>query len=86
MIKLEEYIMNLQAPQRLADEVTPESISFYDLCRKKNITDEIVQNFADRACETDKKFCLPDISEKCQSSPKPLDFIYDRKTDSYDLE
>ena len=58
MIKLEEYIMNLQAPQRLTDVVTPESISFYDLCRKKNITDEIIQNYADEACKSDEKFCV----------------------------
>ena len=86
MIKLEEFIMNLQAPQELVDKITPESVSFYDLCRKKNITDEIVQNFADEACLTDEYFCLEHIEEKCQASPKPLDFIYDRKSDSYDLD
>ena len=42
MIKLEEFIMNLQAPEELVNQITPESVSFYDLCRKKNITDEIV--------------------------------------------
>ena len=42
MIKLEEFIMNLTAPQELIERITPESVNFYDLCRKKNITDEIV--------------------------------------------
>ena len=33
-----------------------------------------------------KKLFVKEIDEKCQSSPKPLDFIYNRKTDSYDLD
>ena len=60
-------------------------MSFYDLCRKTNVTDEVVRQFAAEGCETDPFYCLPDIEEKCQVTARPIDFIYDRKTDSFDL-
>ena len=44
MIELESFLLNLTAPAELAARVTPGSpLSFYDLCRKTNVTDEAVE-------------------------------------------
>ena len=37
-------------------------------------------------CKDDPNACLEPIEEKCKATGRPLDFIYDRKTDSYDIE
>ena len=69
----------------MVDRIEPESVSFYDLCRKTDITDEVVVQFAAERCKTNEFFCLSDIPKKCEVTQRPLDFIYDRKTDTYDL-
>ena len=86
MIKLNDFILNITAPQELVDQIKPESVIFTDLCQKVNVTDEIVENFAAENCPTDERFCLPPIPEKCKVSDGPLMFIYDRKTDKFDLD
>ena len=86
MIELDEFINNLNAPAEMAQEIGVDSIGVYDLCKKDNITDEVVVYLAGEACEAgDDRYCLPDIPEKCAVTQRPLDFIYDRKTDSFDL-
>ena len=85
MIDLDNFILNLTAPEELSAKIKPESVNFYDLCRKDNITDEGIVQYAAENCPIDERFCLQDIAEKCKVTPRPLDFVYDRKTDSYDL-
>lgn len=86
MIALDEFLINLAAPAEMAAEIGVDHIGMYDLCKRENITDEIVVKIAAEAClEISESFCLDDIAEKCAATPRPLDFIYDRKTDSYDL-
>lgn len=47
MIDLESFLLNLTAPAELAARVTPGSpLTFYDLCRKTNVTDEAVEQYA----------------------------------------
>ena len=86
MIKLHEFFLNLTAPKELTDRIKPDKVTFEDLCRKRNITDEIVERLAEENCATDNRFCLPSIPEKCTVTQSPLDFIYDRKSDTYDLD
>ena len=86
MIELEEFLLNIKPPEELASQIDGGSVSFYDLCKKKNITDEVIVNLAALECEQDESFCLPDIAEKCDVSMRPLDFVYDRFTDEYDLD
>ena len=43
MIELENFILNLRTPAELEDQVKPEKITFFDLCRKSNITDEFIE-------------------------------------------
>ena len=57
MIRFEEYLLNITAPPELADKVIPDSVSFYDLCKKKNITDDVIT----QQCEFDPKYCLDEI-------------------------
>ena len=44
-----------------------------------------MEQYAAEKCEINEYYCLPKIEQKCKSTPRPLDFVYDRKTDSYDL-
>ena len=85
MIELDNFILNLTPSDELMDKIKPEQLSFYDLCRKKNATDEFMGQFAAENCLHDERYCLPEVEEKCQVTPRPLDFIYDRRTDTYDL-
>ena len=86
MIALDDFLMNLPAPASMAAEVGREQIDMYDLCTRVNITEPIVEYYAAEACqEYGAAYCLPDIAEKCQVTSRPLDFVYDRLTDSYDL-
>ena len=86
MIDLDEYFLNIAATPEMADKlVSGKAPTLYDLCQKLNVTDEIVVEYAAVGCETNPRYCLPDIPEKCRVSPRPIDFVYDRFTDSYDL-
>jgi hypothetical protein len=86
MIDLENFITSLQVPDELSSQIKgKETVSFYDVCRRTNITDEIVVEYAAEGCKIDDYYCIPDVEEKCKTSSRPIDFIYDRKTDSFDL-
>ena len=85
MIDFEDFVINLPVPPELLAEVEPETLSFSDLCKKVNITSEIVEEFAAKECPNDPRYCLPEIPEKCEVTPRPIDFIYNRTTDTFDL-
>jgi len=39
------------------------------------------------ACrELDEKYCLEKETPKCKTTSKPIDFIYERKIDDYNLD
>ena len=82
MINFNEFVLNISTP-------TPEGkmVSYYDLCRRKNITDDLVEKYAAKACkELGEKYCIVKATEKCEVTPnQPIDFIYERKTDSFNL-
>ena len=84
MIRLEDFILNLSSPA-LSAELNKESISFYDLCRKTNATDRWMTQYAAETCKTNPRYCLDEVEQKCQVTSRPIDFIYDRKSDSYDM-
>ena len=51
----------------MADEIGKPGIDYYDLCKRENITDEIVVFYAAQGCEEyGEEYCLPDIEEKCE--------------------
>ena len=87
MTEFEDFLMNdLTAPDYLMEQLTVDTPpNLYDLCKKKSITDEIVEQFAAENCEYDESFCLPEVDQKCASTSKPIDFIYNRMTDTFDL-
>ena len=86
MINLHEWFLDLTAPKELVDQIIPDKVAFKDLCRKRNVTDPIIENIAAENCKSDARFCLDPIPEKCEHTQSPLDFIYDRRTDTYDLD
>ena len=59
-----------------------------DVCSKGPVSSEEVRNYAARACrEYGEAYCIVEIEEKrCKTSDKPIDFIYERLTDTYALE
>ena len=83
LINFNEFIYTISSPAP-----NGEMVSYYDLCDRFNYTDSIVEGYAAKACEElGEKFCLGEATEKCKVSPGlPIDFIYERKTDSYNLD
>ena len=84
MIKLEDFILSITSPE-LSSKVNKDAVTFNDLCRKTDVTDPFMVDYAAEACKTNPRYCLDEIEQKCKTTSKPLDFVYDRKTDSYDL-
>ena len=47
----------------------------------------MVEDLAAKACdEYGEEYCIVKATEKCKSTSKPIDFIYERKTDSFNLD
>ena len=49
-------------------------VSYYDLCARENITNEMVESYAAKACKElgetlGKKYCLQKATEKCIIRP-----------------
>ena len=94
MLDLQSFIMNnitVEPPKDYADKRVaqglPTYMTFYELCRQKNVTDSRVEKMAARACkEYGDEFCLVEAEPKCVTSAKPIDFIYERKDDIYNLD
>lgn len=69
---------------RLKNKTAP---SFWDLCNKVNKTEEVVDDVAEAQCKLgDESWCLDPAPPKCEVSARPIDFVYERKTDSYNME
>jgi len=64
MIKLEEFILNLNSPE-LSAQVNKDAVTFNDLCRKTNVTDPFMVEYAAEACKTNPRYCLDEIEKKC---------------------
>ena len=81
-------MLNITVPDEMAAKIiNRETVSFYDMCLKKNMTNELTETMAREACEAgDERFCLPETAPRCQSTFLALDFIYERSTDSYNLD
>ena len=60
-------------------------VSFFELCEKVTITTEEDEKLWDAKCKLDESFCVVPEKPKCKTTPRPLDFIYERKNDTYDL-
>ena len=61
MIEFEDYLMNITAPEELLAQVDDDKATFYDFCKKVNITDTAIVERAAYECEQDEDFCIPEI-------------------------
>ena len=87
MIRFEEWLYNLTIPSPSGNSTSPDQVTtFYQMCIKSRITSQEDEEEWAELCKTDESYCVVPAPEKCKTSQKPLDFIYDRKTDSYALE
>ena len=95
MIKFEEWLMNLEYPVPMSMETADlaageprTTYKFKDVCKRKRITtDEQEREWRNKCNQNDTTYCgvKPKVTW-CERSHTPLDFIYERKTDSYALE
>ena len=60
MIKLEEFILNITSPE-LSAQVNKDAVTFYDLCRKTDVTDPFMVEHAAEACKTNPRYCLDEV-------------------------
>ena len=95
MLEFEKFLMEWEhaVPPELetadiAAGEPPTTVTFYDLCKKVNVTTQEDEERWRKACEVDKDeaYCLEPAPPKCEYTPRPLDFIYERKGDKFDLE
>ena len=57
-----------------------------DICRLVNVTTEAQYDKWLEDCEPDKPYdCPVKTREKCLATPRPIDFIYERHNDTYNL-
>ena len=75
-----------------ANYTEPRMLGLDDMCRKVPVTLASDEAEWKRLCDGDSNlpgdpaFCINEIPRKCWFSQKPIDFIYDRQTDQYDLD
>ena len=75
MIEFEKYMMAVEyavPPANETDDVAagepPTMISFYDMCRKKNVTSAEDEKEWATLCKTDESYCVADALPKCEVS------------------
>merc|ERR1719464_1167352 len=78
MVALEDLILSMTVPTDLAAQVGKESVGFLDLCKRGEKADEY-------PCNPDDD-CTPRKFDQCYVSSRPLDLIYDRATDTFNLD
>ena len=93
MIEFENFFLNITVPVPPGNETAdiaagepPTLVSFYDLCVKYDVTDEIQEQQWKYDCVVDDDYCVVPVMPKCKSSPRPIDFIYERKDDIFNIE
>ena len=84
------YTISFPAPKPLTsytgDVEEGTMITYADICERRNITDERVEKIAESACkEYGEKYCIVDAPMTCKTSSKPIDFIYERKNNEFNL-
>ena len=86
MIRFEEFVTTVETPPELLEGLTVDKVTLGgNICEKGNITSDIVEEFAARECQYDERFCLPPIEPSCKVSSRPIDFVYNRRTNTFDL-
>ena len=97
MIALENFIYSIKLPLPQTDQkkcaletedyvaCEPIMLGLGDLCRQEYITSAADEAEWESKCkdEEDQDYCLVSLPKKCYTSQRPIDFIYERKTDAY---
>lgn len=61
-------------------------IGLGDLCELYNVTTEEMDEDLEDDCDEDKEYgCPVKLKPKCFSTPRPLDFVYERWNDTYNI-
>ena len=68
----------------MGDNVT--MIGLGDLCEQYNITTEEMDEDLEEDCDEDKEYgCPVKLKPKCFATSRPLDFVYERWNDTYNI-
>ena len=68
----------------MGDNVT--MIGLGDLCELYNITTEEMDEDLEEDCDEDKEYgCPVKLKPKCFATSRPLDFVYERWNDTYNI-
>ena len=96
MVEFEKFLFSIKLPSDYYDVVvnstTPgipvgEEFGLADVCELYNITSEETEDLIDDIkCDKNIPYdCPAQISEKCFHTPSPLDFVYERFNDTYNI-
>ena len=96
MVKFEEFLYNLKLPYTYTDYVGiynptedydgPDMIGLGEICQKYNLTTEDEDEDLEDDCDPDEPYdCPVKLKEKCFATQRPLDFVYERFNDTYNI-
>ena len=61
-------------------------LGLYDLCQLYNVTTKEMDEDLEEDCNKDKEYgCPVKLKQKCFSTSRPLDFVYERWNDTYNI-
>ena len=93
MVKFDEFVMSqkFQAPPgnetaNIEAGEPPTMYSFTDLCKPEKPLDQIKLDEWAQKCNSDEVYCLTPRKPRCYTTPKPLDFVYEVQTDSWNID
>ena len=91
-VEFEEYLYSIKLPSDYLEtgskdtSVNSTMLGLYDLCEQYNITTEERDEDLEEDCNKDKEFgCPVKLKPKCFSTQRPLDFVYERWNDTYNI-
>ena len=89
-LEMEEYLYSLKLPSDYLDpDPLKKNVTFIglgDLCELYNLTTEEMDEDLEEDCNKDKEYgCPVKLKPKCFSTSRPLDFVYERWNDTYNI-
>ena len=97
MVDFEDFLYSIKLPynQTLGTAKKPNDVSnytgpaelgLYDLCELRNITTEEMDEDLEEDCDQDDPYdCPVKLKPKCTTTFRPLDFVYERFNDTYNI-
>jgi len=92
MERFEEVLYSMKLPydylgiNNMTNYTGPEMVGLADLCKEFNLTTEEEDEDLEEGCDPDKPYdCPVKLKPKCFMTGKPLDFVYERFNDTYNI-